>query len=158
MIFEYFFISLFSNNNKMKINKKYIKINKVIIIFLFLILSNNYSKLNIFFQKNNKKNLLLWENIETYYQLCNNGILKNNKKFKILENPKISIISPNHNREKYILRLLRSIQNQFFDDIEIILVDDFSNDNSIKLIEEYQKNDERIILIKNKKNKGTFTF
>ena len=51
--------------------------------------------------------------------------------------------------------MLRSIQNQFFDDIEIILVDDFSNDNSIKLIEEYQKNDERIILIKHNKNKGT---
>ena len=36
------------------------------------------------------------------------------------------------NKEKYILRFLRSIQNQFFDNIEIILVDDFSLDNSIK--------------------------
>jgi glycosyltransferase involved in cell wall biosynthesis len=54
-----------------------------------------------------------------------------------------------------LLRLLRSIQNQFFDDIEIIIVDDFSMDNSIKLIERYQKEDERIILIKNNKNKGT---
>ena len=54
-----------------------------------------------------------------------------------------------------MLRLLRSIQNQFFDDIEIIIVDDFSMDNSIELIEEYQKEDERIILIKNNKNKGT---
>ena len=37
-----------------------------------------------------------------------------------------------------------------------ILVDDFSTDNSVKLIEKYQKEDGRIILLKHKKNKGTF--
>ena len=71
-------------------------------------------------------------------------------------NPKISVISPIYNKEKYILRFLRSVQNQFLDDIEIILVDDFSKDNTIKLIENYQKEDERIILIKHRNNKGTF--
>ena len=50
---------------------------------------------------------------------------------------------------------MRSIQNQFFEDIEIIFIDDFSEDNSATIIEKYQKYDERIILIKNKKNKGT---
>jgi glycosyltransferase involved in cell wall biosynthesis len=35
------------------------------------------------------------------------------------------------------------------------MIDDCSEDNSIKLIEEYQRKDERIILIKNKRNKGT---
>jgi glycosyltransferase involved in cell wall biosynthesis len=40
-------------------------------------------------------------------------------------------------------------------DIEIMLIDDYSNDNSVKLIEKYQEKDKRIILIKNKKNKGT---
>ena len=53
------------------------------------------------------------------------------------------------------MRFLRSIQNQFFDNIEIILVDDFSLDNSIKIIEELQKDDERIVLLKHKNNKGT---
>ena len=142
----------------MKINKKFKIINKIVIIFIFMILSNNPSNLINYFHKNYKNNLQLWGNIENYYELCNNGILNNKKKFRKSENPKISIISPNHNRGKYILRLLRSIQNQFFDDLEIILVDDFSNDNSIELIEKYQKDDERIILIKHKKNKGTFTF
>ena len=70
--------------------------------------------------------------------------------------PKVSIISPVYNREKFILRFLRSIQNQKFKDVEIIFVDDCSKDKSVKLIEEYKKKDERIILIKNKKNKGTF--
>jgi len=40
-------------------------------------------------------------------------------------------------------------------EIEIIFVDDFSTDNTINLVKSFQKNDNRIILIKNKKNKGT---
>ena len=51
---------------------------------------------------------------------------------------------------------MNSVQYQTFDNIEIILVDDFSVDNTTKIIENYQKYDERIILLKNKKNKGTF--
>ena len=54
-----------------------------------------------------------------------------------------------------VVRFLRSIQNQFFNDIEIIFVDDFSKDNTIKIIEDCQKKDARITLIKQNKNKGT---
>ena len=39
-------------------------------------------------------------------------------------------------------------------DIEIILIDDFSTDNSIKYVEEVQKKDPRILIFKNKKNMG----
>lgn len=121
---------------------------KMFILFLlyFLILLNIF----IFFDK--KKDS---ENIDAYYKLCNRGKLINKQNFKRVENPKVSIISPIHNREKYILRLIRSVQNQFFDEIEIILVDDFSTDHSAELIKKYQKDDERIILIRHKKNKGT---
>ena len=83
--------------------------------------------------------------IENYYKICNNGTLLNKKKFIKNEVPKISIISPIYNREKYILRFLRSIQNQCFDNIEIIFVDDFSSDNSVESIENYQIEDERIL-------------
>ena len=93
--------------------------------------------------------------IKKYYNLNYKGILINKKNFSKIDNPKVSIISSVYNRENYILRFLRSIQNQFFDDIEIIFIDDFSKDNSVKMIEKYQDEDERIILIKNKKNKGT---
>ena len=51
---------------------------------------------------------------------------------------------------------MKSVQFQNFKDIEIILVDDKSTDNSISIIEEYKKRDKRIILIKNKKNRGLF--
>ena len=94
--------------------------------------------------------------LKKYFELCKEGILINKKKFENVEKPKISIIVPVYNREKYILRFMRSIQNQYFYDIEIILVDDFSSDNSTKLIEKLKIYDKRIILIKNKRNKGTF--
>ena len=95
------------------------------------------------------------KNIKKYYKLNSNGILMNKNKFTKTNNPKVSIISSVYNREKYILRFLRSIQNQFFDNIEIIFIDDCSKDNSVKIIEKYKIEDERIILIKNKRNKGT---
>ena len=93
--------------------------------------------------------------IENYKDICEKAILLNKIEFKKVKNPKISIISAAYNRGKYILRFIRSIQNQFFNDIEIILIDDFSNDNTIEIIEQCQKEDERIILIKHKQNKGT---
>ena len=71
-----------------------------------------------------------------------------------MRNTKISIISPIYNRERFIFRFFTSIQFQDFSDIEIILVDDCSIDNSVKLIEDYKKKDERIILIKNKNYLG----
>ena len=78
------------------------------------------------------------------------------KQFKAIKNPKISIISPIYNREKFISRFIESIYNQKYQDIEIIFVDDNSKDNSVNLIEKYNKADKRIKLIKNKKNRGTF--
>ena len=70
-------------------------------------------------------------NPEQYFNLCNNTILLFKKKLKKVKKPKISVISPIHNKEKYILRLLRSIQNQNFQSLEIIFVDDCSKDNSV---------------------------
>jgi cellulose synthase/poly-beta-1,6-N-acetylglucosamine synthase-like glycosyltransferase len=121
-----------------------------IMIFCLLIL---ISYLNLSFKlKTNKES----RKLEIYFKLCNRGQLIKKKKFKFKQHPKISIISPIYNRAKFILRFLRSIQNQFYEDLEIIFVDDFSTDNSVKMIEKYQREDERIILLKHKKNKGTF--
>jgi len=89
-----------------------------------------------------------------YFKYCNN--IEKFQKFKKKNNPKVSIISPIYNREKYISRFIRNVQNQNFKDIEIILIDDNSIDNGVKIIEKHKKKDKRIILIKNKKNKGTF--
>ena len=93
---------------------------------------------------------------EQYFNLCNNKKFLFKKKFKKVIKPKISVICPIYNKENYVLRFLRSVQNQHFISIEIILVDDCSKDNSRGVIEKYQKEDERIILLKNRKNRGTF--
>ena len=77
-----------------------------------------------------------------------NFIPKNN-------NPKISIIIGTFNAEFYIKNAILSIQNQNFKDIEIIIVDDNSKDNTVPVIKELMKKDERIELYQNKENKGT---
>ena len=79
------------------------------------------------------------------------------KKFKKKINPKVSVISPIHNRQQFLITFLKNIQYQSFNDIEIILVDNNSTDKGIKILEEYQKKDKRIKIIRNKRNKGTFT-
>ena len=70
--------------------------------------------------------------IEDYLKLCNNKLIKL-KHSKKHNNPKISIISPVRNRGQYILRFIKSIQNQKFKEIEIILIDDNSIDNTNSL-------------------------
>ena len=67
--------------------------------------------------------------------------------------PKVSIIVPVYNVEKYLERSLNSLINQTLKDIEIICVNDGSKDNSIKILEEYSKKDNRIIII-NQENGG----
>lgn len=65
----------------------------------------------------------------------------------------ISIIIPIYNREKYLKTCLDSIINQTYTNLEIILVDDGSTDNSLKICEDYSKSDNRIVII-SKKNGG----
>ena len=58
--------------------------------------------------------------------------------------PIISIIVPVYKVEKYLDRCVESLVRQTFNDIEIILVDDGSPDNSGKMCDEWAKRDERI--------------
>lgn len=68
-------------------------------------------------------------------------------------NPKISIIVPVYNVEKYLDRCMQSLLNQTLKDIEIIMVDDGSPDNCPMMCDEYAKKDSRIKVI-HKKNAG----
>lgn len=63
--------------------------------------------------------------------------------------PKISIIIPSYNEEKYISRCLDSVLNQTFSDFEILCVDDGSTDNTFKIIKDYSEHDGRIIPLEN---------
>ena len=66
---------------------------------------------------------------------------------------KISIIVPVYNNYNFLDKCLDSIINQTYKNIEIILINDGSTDNSLKKLKKYAKVDSRIILI-NKKNEG----
>ena len=63
---------------------------------------------------------------------------------------KISILMTVHNFEKYIKKSIESILSQSFGDFELIIVDDLSTDNTVKIINSI--NDERINLFKLQKN------
>ena len=71
------------------------------------------------------------------------------------DSPQISVIIPAYNCEKTIYYPIISIQNQNFSKYEIILINDFSTDQTLKTILLWSKHDKRIKIINNKENKGT---
>ena len=71
----------------------------------------------------------------------------------MIDNCKISIVIPVYNVEKYLQECVDSVVKQSYKNIEIILVDDGSKDNSPKLCDELAKTDDRIKVI-HKENGG----
>ena len=68
--------------------------------------------------------------------------------------PKISVIIPTYNAEKFLDRTIESVLAQTFKDWELIIVDDFSKDNTREIIKKWEKIDERISSIFLDKNSG----
>ena len=68
---------------------------------------------------------------------------------------KVSVVIPVYNVEKLLRRCVDSVLNQTLKDIEIILVNDGSTDNSSLILEEYRKHEN--IKIINQKNSGLLT-
>ena len=69
------------------------------------------------------------------------------------KNPVISIIVPVYNVEKYLDRCIQSILVQSFKKFELVLINDGSTDNSLKICQKYREEDNRIVLI-SQPNKG----
>ena len=70
-----------------------------------------------------------------------------------MNEPKISVIVPIYNVAPYLRKCLDSIVGQIFSELEIILINDGSTDDSSAIIEEYAKRDKRIVVI-DKPNEG----
>lgn len=68
-------------------------------------------------------------------------------------NKKISVIVAVYNTEKYVERCLNSLLNQTYQNLEIIVVEDDSTDNSKEVLKKYS-HDDKVKLIYNKKNSG----
>ena len=92
--------------------------------------------------------------LKYYVTLCKQGLLLPGRKFKRSENPKISVIIPMYNEQKNALTIIRSCQNQTMQDIEIVCVNDNSNDKTLEILESLQKVDPRIVIITNETNRG----
>ena len=67
--------------------------------------------------------------------------------------PKVSIVMPVYNGDKYLVESLESILHQTYRNFELIIINDGSTDNSMAIIESYAKTDENIIII-SRENKG----
>ena len=94
------------------------------------------------------------EQIKKYVADFREGKLYPNRVFKQSENPKISIIIPMYNEEKNVLSIIRSIQNQNLQDIEIVCVNDNSKDKTLSILKQLKEEDPRITIITNKSNRG----
>ena len=57
---------------------------------------------------------------------------------------KISLIIPVYNKEDFVVRCIDSLINQSYEDIEIIAIDDGSTDDSLKILNELEKKDQRM--------------
>jgi len=158
-------------NKLLLLNKNLLFSFKIVIIWIFIIMNfylslyliHNYYNIKryIFKRKNRefkkRRNYTREEALmrgRNFLNICLEEKLINNIKFKKSRKPKITVIIPIYNSEQYIKKVIRSIQNQNLLDIEIILVNDVSTDNTLKIIENLQYEDPRIEIINNEKNKG----
>ena len=66
---------------------------------------------------------------------------------------KVSIVVPVYNSEKTLVKCLDSILNQTYKNIEVLCINDGSIDSSLKILNEYQKKDKRIIILNQKQNR-----
>ena len=94
--------------------------------------------------------------VKEFYKINQAEKLIDTQKYFPSENPLISIILPVYNKQNELLKSLRSIQNQSFKNIEIIIIDDCSTDNITYLLEELFENEPRIRLFKHLKNMGVW--
>jgi len=104
-------------------------------------------------KKYKNKNIIILIIILSLFYFDENIPNFSNEKNLLKKDPKISVIIPLYNGGKYLNYSLGSVLNQTLKEIEVIIVDDNSNDDSLKIIKNYMENDERIILIRNKENR-----
>ena len=134
----------------------------VIIILLFFNsfiihknLINNFKSAEILYDEKFSNINEAFNNSKNFLNICLRGILIQDEINNLPKNPKLSVVIPVYNSEKYISRAIISIQNQNMSDFEIILVNDFSSDNTLTIIEKIKTRDPRIKILNNKKNMGT---
>lgn len=69
-------------------------------------------------------------------------------------NPLVSVLIPTYNSSKFVEETIKSITDQTYKNIEIVVVDDASTDNTVEILQKLSKEDSRIKLFVNKENLG----
>ena len=142
--------------------RKLFKFFILVIIPIFFVIFNkiNYIKeshiKNLLLKINNivKNNKVTDKDIKEFRRANSNNILLDKKKYTKVNNPIISVIVTVYNQFHCIHNAIRSIQNQSIKNLEIIVIDDCSSDNSIEIIKKYRNEDNRIEVIEHKVNQG----
>lgn len=70
------------------------------------------------------------------------------------EKPLVSVIMPAYNAARYIRESVQSVQNQTFDNWELIVIDDCSEDNTVAVVTQLAQDDSRICVYSNEHNSG----
>jgi len=147
--------NIFNNNiNFFFFNKrKYF----IILFFIIICIISYFIKQNNLTKKSDEKyieRIKILSEGKNYIEKCLKSIFTP-KFYKRVKNPLISVIIPLFNCQETISYSINSIQNQNLTKFELILINDFSHDNTSKIIKHYKQNDKRIKLINNNKNMGT---
>ena len=70
--------------------------------------------------------------------------------------PLLTVLMPVYNADKFLDESINSILSQTYSDFELLILDDASTDNSLKIIKAYAKEDKRIKVLVNQKNRKIF--
>ena len=130
-----------------KEKKKFQYLSILLLFFIGLLSNNNNSYIK-------SRTRALSSGIK-FVKKCLKGELINNISNRFISIPKVSAVIPLYNCQNTIKAAVRSIQNQNMTDIEIILVNDNSKDNTSKIILQLAKEDKRIKILNNIKNMAT---
>lgn len=71
-----------------------------------------------------------------------------------MKKPLVSILTPSFNSRKFISDTIQSVQNQTYENWEMIIIDDCSTDETVSIIEKFVMNDSRIVFFQLEKNSG----
>ena len=141
ILFIFFYLLIFNNLKYHSLDKTIIKIKEF---------ENSYSKsfVDNFFFENYINEVSKFRDLNTKDILIDQDIYQKN------DRPDVSVIITVYNQANCFYKALRSVQNQSLKNIEIIIIDDCSLDNTTEVIEKYMIEDKRIIYLKNKSNNG----
>ena len=121
------------------------KLNKFLLIIIFFFINLIYKETKLIIKVSFKHFIRDCFNLKKYYR----------KSIKV-KLPYLSICIPAYNMKSYLKAVVISILNQSFQNFEIIIVNDYSNDNTLAVIKKFQLEDIRIKLINHSKNLGVY--